>query len=69
MAMDKEVPNYTTWSQNYLRQYSARDVFEQIFDQIFKQVIVYGFIDMETVLGDSTHQKENANKNKYTIKR
>ena len=25
-----------------------------------------GFVDMETVYGDSTHQKANANKNKYT---
>ena len=41
-------------------------MFEEIFDQILKQAISYGFVDMETVYGDSTHQKANANKNKYT---
>ena len=41
-------------------------MFEKIFDQILKQAISYGFVDMETVYGDSTHQKANANKNKYT---
>ena len=25
----------------------------------------YGFVDMETVYGDGTHQKANANKNKH----
>ena len=41
-------------------------MFEKIFDQILKQAISYGFVDMDTVYGDSTHQKANANKNKYT---
>ena len=64
--MDEKVPNYSTWSQNYIRRYSNSEVFEKIFDQILKQAISYGFVDMETVYGDSTHQKANANKNKYT---
>ena len=66
ISMDESVPNYSTWSQNYIRRYGDSQVFEQIFDQILKQAIDYGFVDMETVFGDSTHQKANANKNKYT---
>ena len=66
ISMDERVPNYSTWSQNYIRRYGDSEVFEKIFDQILKQAISYGFVDMETVYGDSTHQKANANKNKYT---
>ena len=66
ISMDEQVPNYSTWSQNYIRRYGDSQVFEQIFDQILKQAIAYGFVDMETVFGDSTHQKANANKNKHT---
>ncbi len=66
ISMDERVPNYSTWSQNYIRRYGDSEVFEEIFDQILKQAISYGFVDMETVYGDSTHQKANANKNKYT---
>ena len=65
ISMDEQVPNYSTWSQNYIRRYGDSQVFEQIFDQILKQAIAYGFVDMETVFGDSTHQKANANKNKH----
>ena len=64
ISMDEEVPNYSTWSQNYMRRYSDSDVFEQIFDEILRQAMGYGFVDMETIFGDSTHQKANANKNK-----
>ena len=35
-----------------------------IFNRILEQAMDYNFIDMETVFGDSTHQKANANKNK-----
>jgi transposase len=35
----------------------------KIFDRILEQAMDYNFIDMETVFGDSTHQKANANKN------
>lgn len=64
LSMYDEIPNYSTWSQNYIRRYRDSDVFNQIFDKILNQVIEYGFIDVETVFGDSTHQKANANKNK-----
>ena len=66
IAMEDKVPNYSTWSQNYIRRYGDSEVFHHIFTRILKQAIEYGFVDLETVYGDSTHQKANANKNKYT---
>ena len=65
LSIDDEIPNYFTWSQNYIRRYKDSDVFNKIFDTILKQAIEYKFVNMETVFGDSTHQKANANKNKY----
>ncbi len=64
LTIDEKIPNYSTWSQNYLRRYSDSTIFEEIFDEIIKRAIKYDFIDMESVFGDSTHQKANANKNK-----
>lgn len=65
LSIYDNIPNYSTWSQNYIRRYKDSDVFNQIFDIILNQAIEYDFIDMETVFGDGTHQKANANKNKH----
>ena len=65
LSIYDDIPNYSTWSQNYIRRYKDSNVFNQIFDTILNQAIEYGFVDMETVFGDGTHQKANANKNKY----
>ena len=65
LSIYDEIPNYSTWSQNYIRRYKDSNVFNQIFDTILNQAIEYGFVDMETVFGDGTHQKANANKNKH----
>lgn len=64
LSIYDSVPNYSTWSQNYIRRYSDSNVFEQIFDRILNQAVSYGFIDTESVFGDSTHQKASANKRK-----
>jgi transposase len=64
LSIYDEIPNYSTWSQNYIRRYKESNIFNEIFDKILKQAIEYDFVDMETVFGDSTHQKANANKNK-----
>lgn len=64
IEMDEKVPNYSTWSQNYIRRYQESNVFEDIFTEIVHQAMQYQFIDLETVFGDSTHQKANANKRK-----
>ncbi|WP_304819022.1 IS1182 family transposase, partial [uncultured Clostridium sp.] len=65
LSIYDEIPNYSTWSQNYIRRYKDSEIFNQIFDTILKQAIEYGFVDMETIFGDGTHQKANANKNKH----
>lgn len=65
LSMYDEIPNYSTWSQNYIRRYKDSDVFDKIFEIILNQAIENGFIDCETVFGDGTHQKANANKNKH----
>ena len=65
LSMYDDIPNYSTWSKNYIRRYKDSNVFNQIFDTILNQALDYNFIDMETVFGDSTHQKANANKNKH----
>jgi len=61
---EEKVPDYSTWSQNYIRRYRETDVFEKIFDRIIEEAYRYHFIKAETIFGDSTHQKACANKNK-----
>ena len=52
LSIYDDIPNYSTWSQNYIRRYKDSDVFNEIFDKILKQAMEYGFIDMEIVFGD-----------------
>ena len=52
LSIYDDIPNYSTWSQNYIRRYKDSEVFNQIFDTILNQAIKYGFVDMETVFGD-----------------
>ena len=65
LSMEDEIPNYSTWSKNYVRRYKDNDIFNIIFNKILRQAIEYGFVDMEAVFYDGTHQKASANKNKY----
>ena len=62
------VPNFSTWSQNYIRRYKDSKVFEEIFYKIIKEGIDNGFIDPTAVFGDGTHRKANANVKKSTDK-
>lgn len=57
LSIYDDIPNYSTWSQNYIRRYKESEIFNQIFDTILRQAMEYGFVDMETVYGDGTHQK------------
>lgn len=66
LDIEEKIPNYSTWSQNYLRRYKDSEVFETIFYKILSQAMNLGFVDMTTVFGDGTHQKANANKRKHT---
>lgn len=68
ISIDEPVPNFSTWSQNYIRRYKDSTIFEEIFEKILSQAVEYGFVDCTTVFGDSTHQKANANKRKLIKK-
>lgn len=65
ISIDDKVPNYSTWSQNYIRRYRGTTIFKTIFKRVIKQAKEYKMINMKTVYGDGTHQKASANKNKY----
>lgn len=65
ISVDDKVPNYSTWSQNYIRRYRETKIFKTIFKRILKQAKKYKMLNMKTVYGDGTHQKASANKNKY----
>ena len=55
LSMYDEIPNYSTWSQNYIHRYKDSDVFDKIFEKILNQAIEYKFVDFETVFGDGKH--------------
>lgn len=65
LSLNGKVPNYSTWSQNYIRRFKDSSIFDEIFTKILEQAIRRGFVDMSSVFGDSTHQKASANKNRY----
>ncbi|EOS60297.1 hypothetical protein C815_00818 [Firmicutes bacterium M10-2] len=67
LGFDQKIPNYSTWCQNYRRRYAGTDIFEQIFQLILESCFKEGYIQLESVFGDSTHQKANANKHHYMI--
>ena len=64
ISFEEKVPDYSTWSQNYIRRYGESEVFEKIFNKIIEEAIKRHYIKTETVFGDSTHQKACANKKK-----
>lgn len=68
LSIDEKIPNFSTWSQNYIRRYKDSSIFQEIFMEILEQAVDYGFVDFTTVFGDSTHQKANANKRKNVKK-
>jgi hypothetical protein len=68
ISLEEAVPNYSTWSQNYIRRYGDSEVFDKIFKHILKQAMDNGYVDMTTIFGDSTHQKASANKRKANDK-
>ena len=68
ISLQEEVPNYSTWSQNYIRRYNDSKIFSQIFERIVEQGLRYGFIHTDTAFADSTHQKASANRRKHERK-
>ena len=65
LSIDDKIPDYSTWSQNYIRRYRNTEIFQTIFKRILKQAQEYKMLNLKTVYGDGTHQKASANKNKY----
>ena len=65
IPLGKDTPNYSTFSQNYIRRFKDSNIFEEIFINIVEQAIAHGLVKGETFYTDSTHKKANANKNKY----
>lgn len=57
LSIEDKVPDYSTWSQNYIRRYGDSEVFEKIFDEIIRQAYGKRMINLETVYGDSTIRK------------
>lgn len=68
LSLRENVPNYSTWSQNYIRRYGDSDIFDRIFKEILRQAIENRFLDPSSVYGDATHQKASANKRKAVDK-
>jgi transposase len=64
--ISEPVPNYSTWSQNYIRRYGDSSIFDQIFDRVLQEAMDCHFVKLDTVYGDGTHMKANANKRKST---
>ena len=65
-GMTEPIPHFTTFGKNYLRRFSATDIFEQIFVRILSEAVAAGFVDAREVFIDATHIKANANNHKYT---
>lgn len=66
LDIDDPVPNYSDWSQNYIRRFAGTNICSKIFDHILNELISQKFIDPSILYIDSTHQKANANKNRYS---
>lgn len=65
IPFSKQVPHYSTFSQNYIRRFQGTSIFEEIFANILNQAIKNRLIKGTELFTDSTHIKANANKNKY----
>ncbi len=66
LGITAPIPNYSTFSQNYIRKFGSSDVFEKIFNEILSRLIRYNFVDTSVIFVDGTHIKANANKHKRT---
>lgn len=69
IGLSDPVPNYSTFSQNYLRKFSTTNIFEEIFSKVLEQIIDKNLIDTDIIFVDGTHIKANANKHKSTKKK
>lgn len=68
ISIKDNVPNFSTFSQNYRRRYSNTDVFDKIFTTIVTNLYEKGLVDTSVIFVDGTHIKANANKHKLIKK-
>ena len=68
ISLTEKVPNYSTFSQNYIRRYKDTEVFKKIFTRIVTQIIELDLVDPSVIFIDGTHIKASANKHK-TVKK
>lgn len=68
LSLSENVPNYSTFTQNYIRRYKDTDVFEKIFNKVVLALIENNVIDSSVIFVDGTHIKANANKKKFIKK-
>ena len=64
--LNEEVPDHSTYSQNYKRKFSKleKDLLQTVFDKVIDMLIEWNCLDMTAVYIDSTHTKAYANKKK-----
>jgi transposase len=68
LSLTGSVPNYSTFTQNYIRRYKDTDVFEKIFNRVVLALIENKVVDSSVIFVDGTHIKANANKKKFIKK-
>jgi transposase len=68
LSLTGSVPNYSTFSQNYIRRYKDTDVFEKIFNKVFMTLLENEVVDLSVLFVDGTHIKASANKKKFIKK-
>lgn len=69
IGISDSVPNYSTFSQNYIRKFSNTDIFEQFFNRVLNVLFENNVIDTSVIFVDGTHIKANANKKKLIKKK
>jgi transposase len=64
--LNEEVPNHSTYSQNYKRKFSKleKDILQTVFDKVIDLLIEHNCLDMTAVYIDSTNTKAYTNKKK-----
>lgn len=68
LSLSGSVPNYSTFTQNYIRRYKNTDVFEKIFKKVVMTLIENKVVDTSVIFVDGTHIKASANKKKFIKK-
>ena len=68
ISLGDNVPNYSTFSQNYIRRFKGSDVFKNIFSKVLEKLFDMKLVDASVLFFDGTHIKANANKHKIIKK-